>query len=217
MSFFIKRREWRALSSIICLLTGGCSYSWLLYDRSQLAPGEIPYTATMEIFEDDTGGVGIPEGSRRPIKDMVTEELYLDFSRNNLFKSISLKRGKTLMLTNDLGQLYVSGKIKECSNYGWSLFDCLAPFFCPLYLVGVPVGKRTGVINLVIDVTCVSNQKVIKEYAVRTAASQWIGWYYNARNYVEPVTLNEALTQAADQLKKAIVQDRDLFLKECPS
>lgn len=218
----VMKRE--ALIGAICIFIGSCAYKYSVYDSSTYAPGQIPLHATVDVFEDNSlkegihyeEDAGLKEDFQMPLKDMVAEAIFMDLYRNGVFKSISLRREKVLPLTHGLGPLYLSGKINEFSyrgSYTWLSF--ISVMTVVGFLSGMPMGKVTSTVDLTIDITCVPTQKVIKEYPVRGQMSRWLGLYYNLQNSLQPLQLSEILTQAMDQFKTELIQDRDLILKEC--
>ena len=151
---------------------------------------------------------------QRPLRDMVAEAMFLDFYRNGVFRSISMRKEKVLPLTKDLGPIYISGRINEFSHRETKKWLALMSL---IGIFGVPLGQRTSTVDLTIDITCIPTQKVIKEYPVRAQIAHWIGFYYGYPSVWGPSQLSETLTQAIDQLKKMLIQDRDLIINECPS
>lgn len=217
-----KLRKRRALFCVLCILMGSCTYKYSIWEGSIFAPGQIPLRATIESFEDNSlkerveSDTALREEFQRPLKDMIVEVIFMDLYRNGVFTSISLKKENILPLTKDLGSIYLSGSINEFSHRLTKMW--LIPISAiGLALFGMPWGKVTSTVDLTIYITCIPTQKRIKEYPVQAQIARWMGLYYGGRKVLEPLQLSETLTRAIDQFKKALIQDRDLILKECPS
>lgn len=197
----------------LAFAVAGCAAlpkSGVLFQHTVLLPkGTIPLRAGLTILID-----GRPEKERKSLRnisgvtDQVTAVLLKDFHDAEVFNSIEMTDNPSRV------DVILKGEIRSFTwRSSWNIIIFL-PYVSLVSLFGVPVGKNTGNVGIVLDVVDAKSGRIISSYAKASGDERHYSIYQAADYRVGGgEETSNSFRNVVGELQVAILQDRDRILQ----